>query len=189
MRATLLVGMSVLILALPSRGEDPAFDGRWWRLASHGRQIGFLNGVSDCHQYELRRRDGKFRSIKQLRDLLEQYFSDNANTLTPIRVAIAEIGKNLQPYMIEHAEGADTHPDRHGYYDGLWWRGGGPKDEQIGFVEGYISCLPDGRAMFPASYMIYVNNINKWYERHSDREKIADVLYRFATKPKRTSPK
>lgn len=189
MKKTLLVSASLLVFVIPFHAEEPVFDGRWWGRATYGRQIGFLNGNSDCSQYELRQTDNKFRSIKQQRDLLETYYSDRAHIRIPIMEALSRISKGLKPYIIEHAKEADSHPEPHGYYDGLWWRGGEPKDEQIGFVEGYISCLPKGRTMFPEPYGTYVDKITKWYEKNSDYAKIADVLYNFSTKPIIISPK
>lgn len=193
MRRILLVLTSMLMFALPSCAEDSVFDGRWWRLASYGRQIGFLSGDSDCSQYELRLSGLKFRSVYQQRELLEKYYSDDKNIRVSIRMASVRINKTLKPYKIENAEGAATHPEKHGYYDGLWWKGGDPKGAQLGFMEGYRSCLPNGRSIFPQPYEKYVDQITKWYNRSEDPEneyeKIVDVLNRFASKQKEASPK
>jgi len=80
--------------------------------------------------------------------------------------------------------------ERHGYFDGLWWKGSNPT-EQLGFVEGYTTCHNrELRKAKPLEFQPanYVQLISAWYTpagdesvvAHHQAEKIADVLLRFS---------
>lgn len=77
--------------------------------------------------------------------------------------------------------GAELWPERYAYYDGMYWSSPA-EDQEFGFVEGYVSCLPDGRAVYPHPTQYYVDKIDEWYGSGPvDRtyEKIPVVLSKF----------
>lgn len=182
MKSLLCVLACIPVFGLLSHAADSHYDGRWWNEASDERQVGFLSGESACYQYDLLLQSRNLRSNYQAQKLLNAYYSREEKLSVSIQAAIAEVSKNLKPYVIEQAEGAQAYPEKYGYYDELWWRGGDAKGEQLGFIEGYVSCLPNGRKLFPKPFESYVAKITKWYEDNpeSSDEKIPVVLQKIS---------
>lgn len=159
------------------------FDGLWWNSKPLERRLGFLAGESDCHQYETRGRDRGFRSIQYAQDRLDAFYAQRSNQKILIGHALAKTRPNPDRAV---RQGGDPHLEKHGYYDGAWWRSVEPKAGRLGFLEGYISCLPNGRTMFPRPVEDYVGLVDAWYARpeSSEVEKIADVLLRYRIRPR-----
>jgi hypothetical protein len=79
--------------------------------------------------------------------------------------------------------GGEAWPEKHGYFDGRWWRGMSNDPLHIGFVEGEIACFEteaDSTRTFGESATHYIQLLNEWYQ-HEDREatKVPDVLIRL----------
>lgn len=167
------------LLSLVYGGE---FDGAWWKSASRARQTGFLDGESDCHQYERKGVERGFRSVYQAADLLDDFYNKSERLGVPVRQALTMINVPSSP----KPRGGSAHPEKHGYYDGLWWRGAGPEQGGLGFVEGYLACLPHGRSLYPKDRRVYAALIDKWYQANPAKEsaKIAEVLTSFAERPR-----
>jgi hypothetical protein len=119
---------------------------------------------------------------------LDRFYGSSTKLKIPIRTALKELPSD--PDHNIKIEGGQEHPGNHGYFDGVYWREAGPEGD-LGFVEGYVSCLPNGRALFPLPYERYVRLIDDWYKKNdpSERSKIADVLYRFQTNSSGAEPK
>jgi hypothetical protein len=191
------VSFSFIALAFLStflcHAGEPVFDGHWWNSANYDRQIGFLSGESDCYQYELRLPRRGSRSVYQKRILIETYYRKQENLNKSVKVAIESVAKDAQRMSEYPAEGGSPHLEKHGYYDGLWWKSSDPNGAQLGFVEGYISCLPGGGNAFPRKAEHYVAKITEWYNRQDDPEaeyeKIVEVLVRVTSQPKPASSK
>ena len=100
----------------------------------------------------------------------------------PWNAVLKEINRTGKPRLVP--KGGEDWKESHGYYDGLWWRGASPP-EQLGFVEGYLSCysteMPSASGMFSKSAPDYVRLMNSYMKghAHSDEEKLADILSRF----------
>jgi hypothetical protein len=100
----------------------------------------------------------------------------------PVSAVLKEINRTGKPRPIP--KGGEDWKESHGYYDGLWWRGASAP-EQLGFVEGYLSCysteMPSASGIFSKSAPDYVRLMNSYMQghAHSDEEKLADILNRF----------
>ncbi|MGH9352861.1 MAG: hypothetical protein ACRD2G_11990 [Terriglobia bacterium] len=81
--------------------------------------------------------------------------------------------------------GGESWNESHGYWDGLWWKGGTiAKLSQLGYVEGYLACYQgeahSPKGTFSKAPSQYVSLISDWYKSTGKEDaKIADVLFRF----------
>jgi hypothetical protein len=97
------------------------------------------------------------------------------------------------------ASGGEHWDEEHGFYDGQYWAQAfavGGTDEQLGFVEGYLTCnhslAHDHAGVFSKTPAAYRMLISQWYafdsqtgdiDRTRATEKIPDVLRRFRDNP------
>lgn len=125
----------IFVAGLSCFAEVSAFNGHWWNSVSYDRQLGFISGESDCYMFELNLPRRYFRSADQTIKLLNRYYMKKENLDKSTKIALAFVAKEMKPYPDDQHDGAATHPEKHGYYDGLWWKGGDPKGSQLGFIE------------------------------------------------------
>ena len=151
---------------------------------------GYLNGDADCNRYELA---GKPRYSKSAAEQAEYITNFYRNTPGKRSVAVFDIVRmaDEQPPLSKEPGGGDTWTERHGYWDGQWWREGSPAD-RLGFVEGYVACYARAKnatADFRRQPGDYAKLISQWYRLNEETadidparetDKIADVLFRFA---------
>jgi len=166
------------------------YDGHWWLLLTSEEQTGYVNGDADCYVFELDKKFNNSQSAPDVAELLTNLYRDNAKERSVSVYDAIRIVDSQSP-LRQPAPGGEKWSERHWYFDGDWWRQGGPAD-RLGFVEGYLACLAAGkknvRERFPLSPAQYVALINQWYGLHEEtgdinpkREdaKIADVLFKF----------
>lgn len=174
----LAIVIQILLFPIHLAAADE-FNGDWWERASYQRKIGFLNGESDCYQYVLKGQSRRFRSIQYTAAQLDRYYSSPNRESVPIQDALRELPPNPE----RAPSGGQSYFGRHGYYDGQWWLEV-ESEGHNGFVEGYLSCIPNGRERFLRTFQSYALLVDEWYEKNPARTsiKIADVLELFTSK-------
>jgi hypothetical protein len=188
----------LLIAAIACRteaqsGSWASFDGHWWVRASQEEREGFVTGFVDCYKFEVKGAAPFERSTVAYRDLVSDYYGQNASRLTePVTSVLPALGARPGD---EAPAGGETWPEPHGFYDGRYWVqvwAVGGANQQLGFVEGYLACnhaLAQNRnGVFSKPADAYRALISQWYQfdprtgntnTERDKEKIADVLRRF----------
>lgn len=175
------VAAVVVLIAVPGaapgsgrRGgkAGPAF-GRGWFLAAPDREVsGFLNGYYDClPQARLRQLPGwGIPDEAMVAKVYAFYERHRRSKLNAGQVALKLAANTPAPPQLP---GGEVYRGRHGYYDGLWWRGAG---QQVGYVEGYLVCLGHPPTREEAERL--ARAITAWYGRNPSRDDrpIADVL-------------
>ena len=187
------LGMFVLLLSSPLSGQSNVYDGMWWQMRTAAEQEGFIFGFGDCYADPGGQKIRMLLDDSEVRIAMGTYFQGNEKLRTrPVAQVLKGIwsGHISVPEAKRAAAGGGWR-ERHGYFDGLWWKGSNPT-EQLGFVEGYIACHNTEQRKakplrLPATS--YVPSINAWYAAPGDEsvaaqrraEKIGDVLLRFST--------
>jgi hypothetical protein len=166
------------------------YDGNWWLLLSSEEQSGFINGHADCYQFELNEKLANPKPAVQTRELVTDFYCDNSSKRSTPVIEVIRV-TDLQRRAGKTLQGGEVWTERHGYWDGQWWREA-TATERLGFVEGYLACFAQtgkhagGGFSKPTSE--YVSEINGWYKldvvngnvdaKRIDA-KIADVLVKF----------
>ena len=183
--ATLLVPDSFPI-------QTKLYDGDWWHFLTSQEQDGFIFGYGECYSEP---------PGENIRVSL-----DDDNTRLEVAIfyqghqklrsrTVAQVLKDIWSGHIpvheaQHVTPGEGWRERHGYFDGLWWKGSSSV-EQLGFVEGYLAChnLERRHAQpLPLSPSRYVELLNAWYHPGGDEsvvaqhqaDKIAAVLLRYS---------
>lgn len=131
--------------AQPGTRERPVYDGHWWiGNPNYQLHLGYLGGESACYYHDLKGPDRKLLSIWSALELVDVYYYD----ITPpnLNKPIPELLGELDDHIERDPTGGEVHPGKYGVLDGTWWLSI-EWMEQVGFVEGYVSCLPDGYRM------------------------------------------
>jgi|SRR5215469_3418524 len=178
---------------LPAQAKS--FDGIWWLAGTAAEQEGFTLGYGDCYADPSALRVRMLTDDATLRIAVSDYFqSHEARRTRPVAEVLKDIwGGHLPVRGEEKAQLGEGWRDRHGFFDGAWWKGSNPA-ERLGFVEGYTSCINDSKKkstalqLEPAQYVLWVD---RWYAITGDDEvtaqrqavKVADVLMRVGNHP------
>jgi len=168
----------------PASAVTPVLDGRWWRAISGGERLGYVNGYEDCYVYDAKGAHTAtgWTANRYVGAVEEHYRQHPDQRTTPVSSVLKEINRTGRARPVP--AGGEEWKENHGYYDGLWWRGASAP-EQLGFVEGYLSCysteMPGAPATFSKAANEYVRLMNSYMQEHvhSDEEKVADMLGRF----------
>jgi hypothetical protein len=163
----------------------PALDGRWWGTISAAEQSGYVNGYEDCYNYDVKGvHTATGWTVSKYAQAVDVYYREHRDQLSnPVGGVLKQLNRTGKPRPTP--KGGEEWKELHGYYDGLWWRGSSPT-EQLGYVEGYLSCYSTelaGRAeTFSKSAHEYVGLLNAYMKAHlhSDEEKVANILSRFS---------
>ena len=147
----------------------------------------------DCYKFDFKGKSPFGRSTVAYRDLVLDYYSQNAGRL-------GETVSSVLPGLgglpgDEASPGGETWHEPHGYYDGRYWvqvGAVGGANQQLGFVEGYLACnhtlVRNRNGVFSKTAEQYRALIDQWYQFDAstgdtnperDKEKIADVLKRL----------
>ncbi len=175
--------------AVKASSNGKKYDGGWWLSVSSAEQSGFLDGLADCYGFELK---GKFRyarSAQENQQFVTRFYDDPYRRKLPVFEVFLQALDH--PSEVKRPEGGEVWDEPHGYWDGLWWKGGTEPElalSQKGFVEGYLWCYAEKahspRGTFSKSPENYVTLITKWYEETGrEEEKIADVLFKLRDNP------
>lgn len=185
----LTVVLAAVVLAAGTR-KSVSHDGRWWLSISAEEQDSYLDGYGDCYVDSLKSKrppDVDNQSLRQSISASYRSGKSKSAELVPAvmkRVWAANAGKKEPP----PPEGGETWPEPHGYFDGLYWKGGSGS-EKLGFVEGQIDCFNEeavSQFRFPDTASDYVKWIDESYGWDPDRaiahsseyEKVPNVLLR-----------
>ena len=187
------VALGSLAGAAAQQKASASYDGHWWLGITPHEQYGFLNGFTDCYDYEYKGPD-RYIDYNEDQTLITMFYEENVSRQTQAVAAVLHMfragpGEKPRP-------GGELVKGRHAYYDGLYWRQiseySGPELEQLGFVEGYLWCharlAHNKGGVFSKPPGEYVRLITQWYgfNRETDdvdekREPtaIAGALFRF----------
>jgi len=185
------LGIFVLLISGSLSAQNSSYDGAWWQLRSAPEQEGFIFGFGDCYADPGGQKIRILLDDSEIRIAMGTYFQGHERLHTrPVAQVLKDIwsGHISVPEAKRAAVGQGWR-ERHGYFDGLWWKGSSPT-EQLGFVEGYITCHnTEHRKAQPLRLPAasYVQSITAWYAMPGDEslaaqhraEKVGDVLLRF----------
>lgn len=204
--ALILAGaLSVGIGLLPGRersGQSPqesgrtgkAFDGNWWLATDSDERSGFLNGAADCLVWAAHAK-GFSATPEQLDKKITHYYAAHPADRKKL---VTDVWRELETKSLPASvtPGAENWTNPHWYLDGLWWSQGA-KQENVGYVEGYLWCwrtylqTPSDTYSRPVSY--YVEKISEYIRASAgaDDEAVATILSRFGDqrKPKYVQPR
>lgn len=174
---------------IPSRYD--LFDGRWWTTAVDGEREGYVNGFQDCYRYDVKgARATEGWTIRDYVEAVDSYYQQHPSERRSSLLSVLS-GINTQGPPRAVPKGGETWNEAHGYYDGTWWRGGDVR-EQLGFIEGYLSCHAHyvaGKTGVtfskpPSEYRALIDTYMAGSSRRDD-EKLASILSRFQDQPAR----
>ena len=185
--SVLAIMLLTCAIAMIARGDEPFFDGVWWRSIDHYQRLGYVDGYIDCYEY-IKRGLESFAgtSPESLEDGITAYYERSPKeNRKPVTEVLRSLGLSKT---------SEPNPPTFGLLDGEYWRQGGPLF-RVGFIQGYFACLgsaPKLRARFPKPTEWYVQQISEWYgvkdndpaaiELKKTRKPIAQVLFMFASK-------
>jgi hypothetical protein len=165
------------------------YDGHWWLLLTSEEKSGYLSGDADCYRFELKKKFAYTKPAAEVEESITNLYRDNSDDRSvPVYEAIRIADR--QPALRPPARGGEVWNERHGYWDGQWWREGTPAD-RLGFVEGYLACYSRSQkphGAFSRTPPQYVRLVNQWYELNEETgdvdptrvdAKIAAVLFKF----------
>lgn len=169
--------------AVSAEAPSSSFGRQWFANATRPEIGGFLNGYYDClPDPAIRALPGWSMSNSEMTDRIADYYAQHGADLSVAQVATAiakaSPGRTRDPH-------AEAHPGRHGFFDGLWWKGGSDS-ERLGYVEGFLTCLK--RPTTAKRSRGIEEAVTAWYAGNPDRESspIASVLQQVlkASEPK-----
>jgi hypothetical protein len=182
--------MYLLLLSSSLSAQSNAYDGVWWQLRTAPEQEGFIFGYGDCYADPAGQKIRMLVDDATLRIAVSTYYQGHQKFRTrPVAQVLKDIwAGHISVPEAKHAAAGQGWRERHGYFDGLWWKGSN-STEQLGFVEGYVACHGEQRKAKPLQFQpaSYVQSISAWYAAPGDEsvaaqrraEKIGDVLLRF----------
>jgi hypothetical protein len=177
------------------RAQGKAFDGDWWMASTAAEQEGFVLGYGDCFADPDSLRVHMLMDDAALRTAISDYYQSHAAQHgRPAPEVLKEIWSgHIAVRGAEKAQAGQGWRARHGFFDGGWWKGSNAA-ERLGFVEGYITCVNNGKnkaAHLQLSPSAYVQWVDVWYAGNGDQEvsaerqgvKVDDVLLRVGNAP------
>ncbi len=183
--------MFVLLISSSVSAQSNVYDGGWWQMRTAPEQEGFIFGFGDCYADPAGQKIRILLDDGEIRIAMGTYYQGHERLRTrPVAQVLKDIWSgHVSVPEAKHAAAGQGWRERHGYFDGLWWKGSSPT-EQLGFVEGYIACHnTEHRKVQPLRLPAasYVQSINAWYAIPGDEsvaaqrraEKVGDVLLRF----------
>jgi len=162
-----------------------SYDGKWWAEADNYEREGFLWGADDCERWDAHVPS----SYRVPEEEISRYYQTHPGDRG---LAVVEVSKKLAPHIRiqKPPEGAEDYTNRHGFFDGSWYRLGS-ESERFGFLEGYIGCLrtyvKGGVASYPKPIHYYDDKIWDYVDTQGlkgSQEAVADILSRFRSKTK-----
>ena len=188
--AILIVGSCSLL-----RAQGSHLDGVWWLLSTAAEQEGFTLGYGDCWADPDVQRVRMLTDDATLRIAVSDYYQGHtAQRSRPVGEVLKDMWSgHYKMTGAERAQPGQGWRDRHGFFDGGWWKGSN-STERLGFVEGYTSCINSGKnkqASLQLAPQQYVRWVDRWYAGGGDAEtesqrqavKIRDVLMRVGNQP------
>jgi len=145
---------------------------------------GYVDGFGDCYVYDAKGKStaGGWTASHFVQAVAAYYRQHENERTTPVSTILRQINRTGKPRPT--LKGGEEWKEAHAYYDGLWWRGSSAA-EQLGYIEGYLSCysneMTSQGTVFSKAAPEYVNLITSHIKAHpqSDDEKLAIILRRF----------
>lgn len=182
----------LLVCAGSLAALSKTYDGDWWDSLSSAEQEGFIFGYGDCYADSADQRVRISIDDANMRIAVGVFYQAHQKLRTrPVPLVLRDIWSgHVNVAETRHVVAGEGWRQRHGYFDGLWWKGSNSA-EQLGFVEGYAACHnTELRKAKPLTLEPekYVSLLSGWYTPGGDDAlvaqhqgaKIADVLQRFA---------
>jgi hypothetical protein len=183
---------SLLLIPCSLAAQSKSYDGVWWQLRTSAEQEGFIFGYGDCYADPAGQKIRMSLDDADMRIAVGTFYQSHEKLRTrPVAEVLKDIWAGHTPvHEARHAAPGEGWRERHGYFDGTWWKGSN-NTEQLGFVEGYTACRNrEQRKVKPLQLEAarYVELLTAWYTPGGDEsvaaqhqaEKIADVLLRFS---------
>jgi hypothetical protein len=149
--------------------QEASYDGVWWMKSSANQQDGFILGYGECYADSDGYRVRVMADDANVRIAMSTYYQGHQSQRAR---PVARVLRDVWGGHIPLRDATPTHPglgwrERHGFLDGFWWQGSDPA-EQLGFVEGYVTChnneeIHDLPLREPIS--AYVSQLGSWYDR------------------------
>jgi hypothetical protein len=163
------------LLLFAAQSSTP--DGDWWQKSSAAEQEGFILGFGDCYADAEGTRVRVISDDSDVRIAVSTYYQSHASERhRPAARVLKDIWsghiavRGSQPARV----GEGWH-ERHGFLDGGWWRGSNPA-EQLGFIEGYVTCHNSEDSHEPLLRQLpswYAAQVTHWYDQPADEETVA----------------
>jgi len=185
-------GMLAVLLLVPGAlfAQSKSYDGIWWQSRTSPELEGFIFGYGDCYADPAGQRIRMSLDDADTRLAVSVFYQSHQKNLSrPAAHVLKDVWAGHIPVhnAMRPAPGEGWR-ERHGYFDGTWWKGSS-NAEQLGFVEGYMSCHnSELRNAKPLSLEPdkYVEMLSTWYAPSDETaaaqhqaEKIADVFQRL----------
>jgi len=194
--------LAVLLFGSPFLGlaQAPRYDGSWWVAQSREVQEKFLLAYGDCYVDTLGAPSPPPVDEYLLRDEITKFYRSRGSRSRLVASVMKLVWRRYKGYREPaRPEEGEVWPEKHGFFDGLYWRQGKPA-ERVGFVEGLVACFnSEARSdkKFSQEPSAYVRYLDDWYEKAYQQArrkasnvdlratKIMDVFLQFAdaTKP------
>lgn len=150
----------------PPGNTSPTFGRAWFMNASDREVRGFITGYYDClPNPALRKLPGWAISDESMVKKVGAFYKRHKASRLDVAHVALRIAANTRP--MPPPPGGEVYKSRHGFLDGLWWKGAMWGD-QPGYVEGYLVCL--GRPADNLAADKVVKAITAWYRQHPSRE-------------------
>jgi hypothetical protein len=181
---------SLLFTPYSFPAQSRSYDGDWWQQRTSPELEGFIFGYGDCYADPAGQKIRMSLDDADIRIAVGIFYQGHQKLRTrPVADVLKDIWAGHIPvYEAKRAAPGEGWRARHGYFDGLWWKGSSSA-EQLGFVEGYVACHNrEQRKAKPLQLEPprYVELLSAWYAPSDESvaaqhqaEKIADVLLRF----------
>jgi hypothetical protein len=188
----------IIVVAIPqpaaAQSDTPGveaqrYDGNWWRTTSTEERTTFITGTEECRTFD-RKLVRKIRwSEEDFARAVDRYYQKTP-TDAAIPVSLVMDKLNIASPVPQPRRPAKSPAVKtpHGALNASWWRNAAG-DEQLGYVEGYLSCRALTRSAKPLHFskraLDYVQMVSGYYadDVKHETEKLADVLLRFADPP------
>jgi len=181
---------SLLFAPYSFPAQTRSYDGDWWQQRSSPELEGFIFGYGDCYADPAGQKIRMSLDDADTRIAVGIFYQGHQKLRTrPVADVLKDIwAGHISVHEAKRAAPGEGWRERHGYFDGLWWKGSSSA-EQLGFVEGYVACHNrEQRKAKPLQLepARYVEILGAWYAPSNESvaaqhqaEKIADVLLRF----------
>jgi hypothetical protein len=168
-------------LLLGAQSATP--DGDWWQKSSAAEQEGFILGYGECYASADSTRVREISDEADIRIAVSTYYQSHASERhRPTAKVLQDVWSgHINVRGSKPAREGEGWRERHGFLDGGWWKGSNPS-EQLGFVEGYVTCHnAEQKHQPPLRHLpsMYVSQVSYWYDQPGDDDAVAQ---RRATK-------
>jgi len=191
------VAALALLLALPGLGQarSAKYNGTWWLAQPREVQIEFVRAYGDCYVDTLGAPSPPPVDEYRLAEEITKYYRSGGSRSRLVASVMKLVWRRYKGYREPaRPEEGEVWPEKHGFFDGLYWRQGKPA-ERVGFVEGLVACFNSearSNKKFSQEPSAYVRYLDDWYEKAYQQArckankvdlratKIMDVFLQFA---------